>query len=77
MDKKGQCVRVVMVGHNHCYWHKPKEVKPPKPSKKRGLVMIAQRAMLLEDSLAAVRKIANGHSDPMALCKNVLARFHD
>ena len=70
------CMRKATNNGIFCAAHKPGQQKKRKPhAKKTNYLSAAQRVLLLEDCLAAVRHIAAGNVDPMRLCKNVLSRF--
>jgi len=75
-NKRKPCERYANEGEDYCSWHRHKP-DTGEDLKESRILRDARRALLLQDSLAAVRIIAKGHNDPMALCQNVLKRFKD
>lgn len=71
MRRTTQCGNYSRFDSDYCYWHNPEKRDNPKDT-----LLSAQRALMLEDALAAVRIIAEGRGDPVALCKSVLTRFN-
>ncbi len=74
--RRRACQINARAGSDYCAWHDPAREQKLPTNPDNGYLMAARRALLLEDSLAAVRLIATGHqSDPVMLCRNVLTRF--
>lgn len=74
-ERTKPCQRPATKGADYCFWHSPDRALKSAEKKPNSYLSAARRALLLEDSLAAVRMIAAGHADPMLLCRNVLNRF--
>lgn len=71
--KPKPCKNPAMKG-GFCRWHQLDATRETRATRDQWLAG-AQRALLAEDCIVAVKQIAAGHGDPMTLCRNVINRF--